>query len=87
MARFRILIRASAAREIEKISTRRDRQRIIDRIAALAEDPRPRGCEKLSGREKYRIRQGPYRILYSVHDDHLIIHVVKVGHRKDVYRD
>jgi len=87
VARFRILIRASAAREIEKISTRRDRQRIIDRIAALAEDPRPRGCEKLSGREKYRIRQGPYRILYSVHDDHLIIHVVKVGHRKDVYRD
>ena len=87
MARYRILVKESAAQEIEEISSLRDRRRIVDRIAALADDPRPRGCEKLSGREKYRIRQGPYRILYSIHDDHLIIHVVKVGHRKDVYRE
>jgi mRNA interferase RelE/StbE len=87
VARYRILIKESAAREIEEISSSGDRRRIVDRITALAEDPRPRGCEKLSGREKYRIRQGPYRILYSVHDDLLIIHVVKVAHRRDVYRD
>ena len=87
MARYEILIKASAAREIEEISSRRDRRRIVDRIAALAEDPRPRGCEKLSGLGKYRIRQGPYRILYSIHDEELVIHVVKIGHRRDVYRD
>ena len=86
MARYRILIKTSAAREIEEIGSQSDRQRIVDRIAALSEAPRPRGCEKLSGRGKYCIRQGPYRILYSIHDDHLIIHVVKVGHRRDVYR-
>jgi mRNA interferase RelE/StbE len=86
VARYRILIKAPAARDIEEIGSRSDRRRIVDRIAALAEDPRPGGCEKLTGRGKYRVRQGPYRILYSIHDDHLIVHVVKVGHRKDVYR-
>jgi len=87
VARYRVLVKESAAREIEDIGSRRDRRRIVARIAALADDPRPRGCEKLSGQEKYRIRQGACRILYSIHDEHLIIHVVKVGHRKDVYRD
>jgi mRNA interferase RelE/StbE len=86
VARYSILIKASAVREIEGISSRRDCRRVVDRIASLAEDPRPRGCEKLSGREIYRIPQGPFRILYTVHDDHLLIHVVKVGHRKDIYR-
>ena len=86
MARYRILIKASAAREIEEISSLGDRRRIVDRIAALADDPRPRGCEKLSGRDIYRIRQGPYRILYSIHDEQLVVHVVRVGHRRDVYK-
>ncbi|MGD9141212.1 MAG: type II toxin-antitoxin system RelE/ParE family toxin [bacterium] len=86
MARYRIVIKASAAREIEEISSRGDRRRVVDRIAALAEDPRPRGCEKLSGRDIYRIRQGPYRILYSLQDEQLVVHVVKVGHRRDVYK-
>ena len=86
MARYRILIKESAAREIEEISSRGDRRRLVDRISALAEDPRPRGCEKLSGHDKYRIRQGPYRILYSIRDEHSTVHVVKVGHRRDVYR-
>ena len=86
MARYRILIKTSAAKEIEKIANRSDRRRVVNRIQGLADDPRPRGCEKLSGQERYRVRQGVYRIVYSVEDDELIVHIVKVGHRKDVYR-
>ena len=86
MARFEILIKRSAAKEIEAISRKKDRQRIVRKIRQLAEDPRPPGCQKLSGRNRYRIRQGPYRIVYSVEDDRLIVYVVKVGHRSDVYR-
>ena len=86
MARYRVLIKASAAKEIEKISNRSDRRRVVRRIQNLADDPRPSGCEKLSGQDRYRVRQGVYRIVYSVEDDRLIVHVVKVGHRRDVYR-
>ena len=86
MAKYRILIKTSATKEIQKISNRNDRRRVVRRIQDLADDPRPRGCEKLSGGERYRVRQGVYRIVYSIEDDRLIIHVVKVGHRKDVYR-
>ena len=56
------------------------------RIRGLAADPRPPGCEKLSGRDRYRLRQGKYRIVYSIGDENLVVYVVKVGHRKDVYR-
>jgi mRNA interferase RelE/StbE len=52
----------------------------------LADDPRPRGCEKLSGHERYRLRQGAYRIVYEVDDQVLVVLVVKIGHRRDVYR-
>lgn len=86
MARFRILIKRSAAKEIEAISRKKDRQRIVRRIGQLAEDPRPPGCQKLSGLDRYRIRLGPYRIVYTIEDDRLIVYVVKVGHRSDVYR-
>ncbi len=86
MARYRILIKTSAAKEIEKIANRSDRRRVVSKIQGLADDPRPRGCEKLSGQERYRVRQAVYRIVYSVEDDELIVHIVKVGHRKDVYR-
>jgi mRNA interferase RelE/StbE len=87
VARYRIRIKRSAAREIEAISPKRDRQRIVRRIAALGDEPRPPGCEKLSGRDdQYRVRQGAYRIVYSIADLDLIVWVVKVGHRKDVYR-
>ena len=86
MARFRILIKRSAAKEIEAISRKKDRQRIVRRIGQLAEDPRPPGCQKLSGLDRYRIRQGPYRIVYNIEDDRLIVYVVKVGHRSEVYR-
>jgi mRNA interferase RelE/StbE len=86
VAKYRILIKPSAVKEIKAISPKKDRQRIIGRISKLADNPRPPGCEKLSGQEKYRIRQGRYRIVYSIEDQDLIVYVVKVGHRKDVYR-
>jgi mRNA interferase RelE/StbE len=80
------LIKASAAKEIEDISNRKDRRRIIERIRSLADEPRPPGCQKLSGQDRYRVRQGVYRIVYSIEDENLVVQVVKVGHRKDVYR-
>jgi mRNA interferase RelE/StbE len=86
VAKYRILIKPSAVKEIEAISPKQDRQRIVGRISKLADNPRPPGCEKLSGQEKYRIRQGRYRIVYSIEDQDLIVYVVKVGHRKNVYR-
>lgn len=86
MARYKILIKPSAVKEIESIPLKRDRQRIVERIRDLTENPRPPGCEKLSGRDKYRLRQGRYRILYSIEDEDLLVYVVKVAHRKDVYR-
>ena len=84
MESFRLVIKKSAAKEIERIE-KKDRIRIIEKIRSLASDPRPFGSKKLSGQEKYRIRQGNYRILYQVLDDELIINVVKVGHRRDIY--
>ncbi len=84
MESFRIVIKKSAAKEIERIE-KIDRIRIIEKIRSLASDPRPFGSKKLSGQEKYRIRQGNYRILYQIVDDELIINVVKVGHRRDIY--
>lgn len=86
MARYRIHIKPSAVREIEAIPQKKQRQRIVARIAELADDPRPRGCEKLSGQERYRVRQGAYRIVYAVEDEQLLVYVVKVGHRSSVYR-
>ena len=65
---------------------KKDRRRIVERIRKLEENPRPSGCEKLSGQDKYRVRQGRYRIVYSIEDQDLVVNVVKVGHRKDVYR-
>ena len=84
MESFRIVIKKSAAKEIERIE-KTDRIRIIEKIRSLASDPRQFGSKKLSGQEKYRIRQGNYRILYQIVDDELIINVVKVGHRRDIY--
>ena len=86
MAKYRILIKPSAVKEIEAIPLKKDRRRIVDRIGKLAENPRPPRCEKLSGQDKYRIRQGRYRIVYTIEDQDLVVYVVKVAHRKDVYR-
>jgi mRNA interferase RelE/StbE len=86
VARFEVLIKRSAVKEIESIPRRKDRQRVVRRIRELAGDPRPPRCRKLSGRDRYRIRQGAYRIVYAIEDERLIVYVVKVGHRRDVYR-
>ncbi len=86
MPRYSILIKPSAVKEIEAIPLKKDRRRIVERIGDLAENPRPPGCEKLSGQDKYRLRQGRYRILYSIKDKDLLVYVVKLAHRKDVYR-
>ena len=85
MGKYSIEIKRSAGKEIRKIKSKKDRQRIVDRILALAEDPRPIGCQKLSGQDAYRIRQGVYRIVYTIEDDVLLVTIVKVGHRRDVY--
>lgn len=85
MEKYKVSIKRSAVKELEAIPQKRERQRIIRRIGRLAKDPRPPGSKKLSGHDKYRIRQGSFRIVYSIVDDELIVVVVKVGHRKDVY--
>jgi len=86
MGRYRVFIKPSAVREIEGIAEKKQRQRIVAKIGALSDDPRPPGCEKLTGREQYRVRQGVYRIVYAIEDDRLAVYVVKVGHRSSVYR-
>ena len=85
MAAYKIFFKKSVEKDF-KVIPKKDLVKILERIEALADDPRPAGCEKLSGQQKYRLRQGRYRILYSVQDDELTIWVVKVGHRKDIYR-
>jgi mRNA interferase RelE/StbE len=85
MAAYNVFFRKSVCKDFEPIP-KRDLKRILDRIAGLAAKPRPHGCEKLAGEERYRIRQGRYRIIYSIQDDELTVWIVKVGHRKDVYR-
>ena len=87
MAKYRLLIKPSAAKEIEAVDQKKDRQRIVAGIRLLADGPRPPGCEKLAGEDdRYRIRVGRYRVIYSVGDEELVVVVVRVGHRKDVYR-
>jgi mRNA interferase RelE/StbE len=85
VASYRLLIKPSAAKELEALP-RRDRVRVVARIQQLAAEPRPVGCEKLSGQVNYRVRQGPYRVLYSVDDTQASVVVAKIGHRRDVYR-
>ena len=87
MGRFRVLIKPSALKEIEAVRRKKDRQRVVRRIEGLADNPRRPGCQKLSGRDRYRVRQGEYRIVCSIEDEELIVFVVKVGHRRDVYRE
>ncbi len=85
MASYSIVFKQSVAKDLRPIPNK-DVQRILKRIDGLADDPRPAGAEKLSGDEKYRIRQGNYRILYTIEDDIITVTIVKVGHRRDVYR-
>ena len=84
MVRYRIEFKKSAYKELKSIP-KKDLKRILSKIKSLSENPRAGGCTKLSALERYRIRQGNYRILYSIEDDILTIYIVKIGHRKDVY--
>jgi mRNA interferase RelE/StbE len=85
MAVYNIFFKKSVEKDF-KIIPKNDLGKIIERIETLAENHRPPGCEKLTGQQKYRLRQGRYRILYSIQDDELTVWVVKVGPRKDIYR-
>ncbi|MCH7770532.1 MAG: type II toxin-antitoxin system RelE/ParE family toxin [Bacteroidetes bacterium] len=85
MVKYKIEIKKSAVKEIKKLPAN-DIKKILEKISSLAENPRPAGCLKLSGEEKYRIRFGVYRVLYEIQDNLLLVIVVKVAHRKDVYR-
>jgi mRNA interferase RelE/StbE len=85
MESYRIGFRTSAEKELRKIPSA-DLSRLIERIIALAGNPRPQGSQKLSAEEKYRIRQGDYRIVYAVDDHEKAVVIVKIGHRKDIYR-
>ena len=84
MAVYKILFCRSVLKDLHKIP-KNELRRIIKKIENLAHVPRPQGCEKISGQERFRIRQGNYRITYSVQDDELTIWVVKVGHRREIY--
>ena len=85
MAAYKIFFKASVWKDFEPIP-KKDLKKILQSIDRLSEDPRPRGCEKLTGQERFRLRQGRYRIVYSIQDDELMVWVVKVGHRKGVFR-
>ena len=85
MASYELVFRKSVAKDL-RVFPKQDVKRIMQRIRVLADDPRPSACEKLSGQERYRIRQGVYRIIYEIEDSRLVVLIVKVGHRRDVYR-
>ena len=85
MALYRLLLKTSAKKELRKIP-KKDSLKILNKIEKLAENPRPEGATKLSYHEKYRLRQGNYRIIYSIEDKELIVWVVKVAHRKEIYK-
>ncbi len=85
MAAYKVYFKASVEKDFTAIP-KKDLKKILRRIEELAGNPRPSGCEKLTGQERYRLRQGRYRIVYSIRDDELTVWVVKVGHRKDIYR-
>lgn len=85
MAKYKIYFRKSAAKELDKLP-KTALQKVIKKIELLSTEPRPSGSEKLTGQEFYRIRQGDYRIIYSIQDNELTIWVVKIGHRKDIYK-
>ena len=85
MAEYEVYFRESVWKDLRKIP-KKDLRNILKRIKSLSEDPRPFGCEKLTGQDRYRLRQGKYRIVYSIQHCELTVWIVKVGQRKDVYR-
>jgi len=86
MASYELRFKKSVAKDLRSIP-KKEVARILRRVESLSDEPRPPGAEKLSGQERYRIRQGVYRIIYEVTDEALIVTVVKIGHRKRVYKN
>lgn len=87
MAGYELRITALAAKELDALPRKKDREAVASRIRALADEPRPRGAVKLSGEQAlYRVRQGRYRIVYAIEDDRLIVVVIRIKDRKDAYR-
>ena len=87
MALYRVLIKTSAGKELAAVGSKTDRERLVSRIQSLATNPRPHGSEKLAGyADRYRVRQGNFRIVYLIDDEASAVTIFKVGHRKDVYR-
>jgi len=82
---YSVLIKRSAAKELEEVP-RKDREKLVTKIRGLAVDPRPQGSEKLTGDDRYRIRHGDYRVVYEVDDTSVIVLVVRVAHRREIYR-
>jgi mRNA interferase RelE/StbE len=85
VSRYRVEVRPAAVRALRSLD-RKVRPRIEGAIALLAEDPRPPASRPLRGRDGYRVRVGDYRIIYTIHDDVLLVVVVTLGHRREVYR-
>jgi mRNA interferase RelE/StbE len=85
MGKYNVIFTKSSVKELDGVP-RKDAQRILRRASKLAEDPRPMGCEKLSARPLYRIRQGDYRIVYFINDSNRIVDIIKIGHRREIYR-
>jgi mRNA interferase RelE/StbE len=86
MARFELRFKASVVRDLRGIP-QADVRRILDRVETLRDEPRPAGSVKLSAQERYRLRQGNYRILYTIADAEVVVEIVKVAHRREVYRE
>ena len=86
MEKYKLVFKQSVSKDLHALP-KRDIARILKCIQALAREPRPQGCEKLSGQDRYRVRQGVYRIIYEIHDEVLTVVVVKIGHRREVYRN
>lgn len=85
MGSYRVLIRKSAEKELRQIP-KPDLRKITAKISSLSGQPRPMGSEKLAGNDRYRIRQGDWRIIYGIDDTVKIVTVIKIGHRREVYR-
>jgi len=85
MAEYRVYFRASVQKDFRTIP-KKDLKKILQCIETLTREPRPHGYEKLTGQDRYRLRHGRYRIVYSIQDEALTVWIVKVGHRKHIYR-
>ena len=83
MAEYKVYLRESVEKDFRTIP-KKDARKILHRVKLLATEPRPSGCEKLTGQERYRVRHGHYRVVYSIQDNEKTVWIVKVGHRKDI---